>query len=104
METIFMTLTVPFLISLVIFTFIKRDIKKRIHRAYRKFQGESQDGFMGEYMNLFFPIPYKSSNPDFYKIDANAKLAQRFKTMRLIQVISLGMIIIIIILQINFGF
>lgn len=104
MENIYMILLIPFMLSFVIFTFIKRDYKKKLHRAYRVFQGETQDGFISEYMNLFFPIPYRSNNPDFYKIEQNTKLAQRFRIMRMIQFISFGLVVCMIVLQINYGF
>lgn len=43
-------------LTIIGFTFLKRENKKRILKEYRAFSGEKRGGFLGEYINLFFPI------------------------------------------------
>jgi hypothetical protein len=104
MSNLFLTSFIIFSFICIVSTFLKRDYKKRIHRAYRAFCGETKDGFLGEYVNLFFPIPYKSSNPDFYKNHDIQKLVRKVSGFRLIQLVSLGLLIISLVIQVNYGF
>lgn len=104
MSNLFLATFIFLSLTFIVSTFLKRDYKKRILRDYRAFCGEKRDGFIGEYVNLFFPIPNKSSNPDFYKNHAIKMFLKKVNRFRLIQIISIGLIITCLVIQFNYGF